>query len=114
MGRWVPSEQTHCERRTHLLVDGDGGVDSLVGMGLLLDEGGDVLMNVVVHVLVHLSSGMNLLSLGLAGGSGVLEGGVHLVQLLLVLRSHLLDGLSGHLMGETNRQRASAGESGDG
>lgn len=54
-------------------------------------------MNVVVNVLVDLVSGVDLGVLGLADGSRVLVLGVHLVELLLVLRSHVLNVLLGHL-----------------
>jgi len=80
-----------------LLVNRNDGVNGLVGVGLLLDDGLDVLVNMVVNMLVDRGTKVSGGSLGLSDGLGV---GVLLVlsgQLGLVLSGHLNPLLSGDL-----------------
>jgi len=80
-----------------LLVDGDDGVDGLVSVGLFLDDGLDVLVNVVVSVLVDRGTKVGGGSLGLSndGGVGVLS--VLSLEPSLVLGGELVSLLSGDL-----------------
>lgn len=89
------------------LVDGDGAVDDVRGDGLLVDDGLDVLVDVVVDVLAGDGGGRLGRVRGLVGDGGVLVVGGVLVQLcaqlglVAVLVLGVLDGVDdvGGLLG---------------
>jgi hypothetical protein len=89
--------------RVVLLVDGDDGVDNFGGDGLLVDDGLDSLVDVVVDVLALDSRGGRCSVAGLVGMGGVLELGSltleSLASLVVVaVVEFLVDGIFHHVV----------------